>query len=144
MPAVMVCHFALLQASELPDGFWARLHWLWERPLVRSIRITASVANWGVRVPAIAALILTQGGVLASQVSLPMLAPLLLGTGMLLRSIRANASFVIPRIGLLVVLLWVIWFVNSVAQNTWIVLRNQVSTANRKEVNDDTFHHMPL
>lgn len=48
---------------------------------MKSIRITASVANWGVRLPAIAALLLTQGSLLASQVSLPMLAPLLLGTG---------------------------------------------------------------
>jgi hypothetical protein len=70
-----------LQAAELPEGFWAKLHFLWETPVVRSIRITASVANWGVRLPAIAALLLTQGSLLASQVSLPMLAPLLLGTG---------------------------------------------------------------
>lgn len=41
------------------------------------------------------------------QVSLPMLAPLLLGTGMMFRSIKANASIIFPRIGLLVVLLWV-------------------------------------
>jgi hypothetical protein len=54
-----------------------------------------------------------------------MLAPLLLGSGMLLRSVRSNASYVIPRMGLMVVLLWVIWFVNSVIQNTWAILRNQ-------------------
>ncbi len=41
------------------------------------------------------------------QVSLPMLAPLLLGTGMMFRSIKANASIIFPRIGLMVVLLWV-------------------------------------
>jgi hypothetical protein len=73
--------FTFLQAAELPEGFWAKLHFLWETPMVKSIRITASVANWGVRLPAIAALLLTQGSLLASQVSLPMLAPLLLGTG---------------------------------------------------------------
>jgi small-conductance mechanosensitive channel len=54
-----------------------------------------------------------------------MLAPLLLGTGMLLRSVKSNASYVIPRLGLMVVLLWVIWFFNSVIQNTWAILRNQ-------------------
>ena len=59
------------------------------------------------------------------QVSLPMLAPLLLGTGMLFRSIRSNASFLFPRIGLVVVLLWVLWFVNSVVQNTVWYLRRQ-------------------
>ncbi|WIA28842.1 hypothetical protein OEZ86_011368 [Tetradesmus obliquus] len=112
-------------AAELPEGFWAKLHFLWETPTVKSIRITASVANWGVRLPAIAALLLTQGSLLASQVSLPMLAPLLLGTGMMVNSIKKNASFVFPRLGLLVVLLWLLWFVNSVIQNTWMVLLKQ-------------------
>jgi hypothetical protein len=42
-----------------------------------------------------------------AQVSLPMLAPLLLGTGMMFRSIKANASIIFPRIGFMVVLLWV-------------------------------------
>ena len=36
-----------------------------------------------------------------------MLAPLLLGTGMMFRSIKANASIIFPRIGFMVVLLWV-------------------------------------
>ena len=58
-----------------------------------------------------------------------MLAPLLLGTGMMMNSIKANASYIIPRLGLLVVLLWMLWFVNSVIQTTWIVLRNQVGTS---------------
>ncbi len=40
--------------------------------------------------PAIAALILTQGSILASSLSLPMLAPLLLGMGVLLRSIKVQ------------------------------------------------------
>lgn len=65
----------------MPQGFWARLHWAWERPVVKSIRITASIANWSVRLPAIAALLLAQGGAMASTISFPMLAPLLLGTG---------------------------------------------------------------
>lgn len=55
-----------------------------------------------------------------------MLAPLLLGTGMLLRSIKTNASFLFPRIGVLVVLLWMLWFANSVIQNTVVYLRRQV------------------
>ena len=54
-----------------------------------------------------------------------MLAPLLLGTGMMFRTIRSNASLIFPRVGLLVVLLWVLWFVNSVVQNTVMYLRRQ-------------------
>ena len=92
---------------------------------MRSLRITASVANWGVRLPALAALVLTQGGALAGQVSLPMLAPLLLGLGMTLRSIKTNAGYVIPRVGLVVVLLWSVWFTNGVLQNCWVLLRKQ-------------------
>lgn len=59
------------------------------------------------------------------QVSLPMLAPLLLGTGMLFRSIKSNASFLFPRIGLVVVLMWVLWFANSVVQSTVNYLQRQ-------------------
>jgi hypothetical protein len=69
------------QVTHMPQGFWERLHWAWERPVVKSIRITASIANWSVRLPAIAALLLAQGGAMASTISFPMLAPLLLGTG---------------------------------------------------------------
>ena len=65
------------------------------------------------------------GSLLASQVSLPMLAPLLLGTGMMMRSIKTNASFLFPRLGLLVVMLWILWFTNSVIQNTIQYLKKQ-------------------
>ena len=65
-----------------------------------------------IRLPALVALVATQIGLLSTSLSLPMLAPLLLGTGMLMRSIRTNASLVFPRIGLLVVLLWTLWFAN--------------------------------
>lgn len=78
-----------------------------------------------IRLPALVALVATQIGLLSTSLSLPMLAPLLLGTGMLLRSIRTNASLVFPRIGLLVVLLWLLWFANSVIQNTVAYLRKQ-------------------
>lgn len=54
-----------------------------------------------------------------------MLAPLLLGTGMLFRSIKSNASYLFPRISLVVVLMWVLWFANSVVQNTVHYLQRQ-------------------
>jgi hypothetical protein len=57
-----------------------------------------------------------------------MLAPLLLGTGMLLRSIKANAAYIIPRVGLLFVLLWVCWFAHSVVQRTLLYMQQQVRT----------------
>jgi hypothetical protein len=104
---------------------WGKMLWLWDRPPVQRLRLTISMANLSFRLPALMALVATQVGLLASQVSLPMLAPLLLGTGMLLRSIRANASFLLPRIGLVVVMLWLLWFANSVVQNTTAYLRKQ-------------------
>jgi hypothetical protein len=55
-----------------------------------------------------------------------MLAPLLLGTGMLLRSIKANAAYIIPRVGLLFVMLWMCWFVHSVMQRTLLFMQQQV------------------
>lgn len=44
-----------------------------------------------------------------------------------MNSIKANASFIIPRLGLMVVLLWVLWFFTNVIQTTWVVLCKQVS-----------------
>lgn len=111
--------------KELPDDLWGKLLWLWDRPPVQRMRLTFSMVNLSFRLPALVALIVTQGSLLASQVSLPMLAPLLLGTGMMMRSIRSNASFLFPRIGLLVVLLWILWFTNSVIQNTVQYLKKQ-------------------
>lgn len=111
--------------KELPDDLWGKLLWLWDRPPVQRIRLTFSMVNLSFRLPALVALIVTQGSLLASQVSLPMLAPLLLGTGMMMRSIKSNASFLFPRIGLLVVLLWILWFTNSVIQNTVQYLKKQ-------------------
>eukprot|EP00891_Asterochloris_glomerata_P002497 jgi/Astpho2/2497/fgenesh1_pg.00048_%23_21_t len=108
-----------------PNDFFGRIQWLWDRPSMKRMRITLSMAQWSVKLPALVALIATQVGLLASQVSLPMLAPLLLGTGMLFRSIKANASLLFPRIGLVVVLLYVLWFANSVVQNTVVYLRRQ-------------------
>jgi len=117
--------------SVLPDDTWGKLLWLWDRPPVQRLRLTVSMFNLSFRLPALMALVATQVGLLASQVSLPMLAPLLLGTGMLLRSIKTNASFLFPRIGLLVVMLWLLWFANSVVQNTTAYLRKQGAIDNR-------------
>jgi uncharacterized membrane protein len=47
---------------------------------------------------------------------------------MMMNSIKANASFIIPRLGLMVVLLWVLWFFTNVIQTTWVVLCKQVGT----------------
>mmetsp|Transcript_16269 Transcript_16269/g.48752 ORF Transcript_16269/g.48752 Transcript_16269/m.48752 type:complete len:577 (+) Transcript_16269:190-1920(+) len=112
-------------AVGLPKGLWNQLKWLWDKPAFQRLRFTISMANLSVRLPAILALVGTQMGLLATQVSLPMLAPLLLGTGMMFRSIKANASIIFPRIGLMVVLLWVLWFANLLMQNTVTYLRRQ-------------------
>lgn len=115
----------LMEDRPCPDDFWGKVQWWWERPPLKRMRTTVSMAQWSVKLPALLALVATQVGLLASQVSLPMLAPLLLGTGMLFRSIKSNASFLFPRIGLVVVLLWVLWFANSVVQNTVHYLQRQ-------------------
>ncbi|PSC73283.1 Plasma membrane iron permease [Micractinium conductrix] len=111
--------------QELPEDLWGKVMWVWDRPPVQKLRLTISMANFSIRLPALVALVATQIGLLSTSLSLPMLAPLLLGTGMLMRSIRTNASLVFPRIGLLVVLLWLLWFANSVIQNTVAYLRKQ-------------------
>ena len=92
--------------EDLPEDTWGKILWVWDRPGIQKIRLTFSMVNLSFRLPALVALVVTQGSLLASQVSLPMLAPLLLGTGMMMRSIKTNASFLFPRLGLLVVMLW--------------------------------------
>ena len=39
---------------------WGRIQWLWDRPPVKRLRLTISMAQWSVRLPAILALIATQ------------------------------------------------------------------------------------
>lgn len=48
---------------------WGRIMWLWDRPTFQRLRIAFSMANISVRLPAIIALVGTQIGLLATQVS---------------------------------------------------------------------------
>lgn len=117
--------------SDLPEGFWGKLLWLWDLPPIKRLRIGVSMANMGIKLPALLVLIATQVNVLASQVTLPMLAPLLLGSGMVFRSMRTNASYIFPRMGIMVTLLWLLWFANGVVQNTVAYLRRQSAVDDR-------------
>lgn len=44
------------------------MQWLWESPPVKRIRISMTTVQWSVRIPAIIALLATQGSILASSV----------------------------------------------------------------------------
>ena len=50
------------------QGFWSRVQWLWDSPPIKRVRITMTMAQWSVRIPAIIALLATQGSLLASSV----------------------------------------------------------------------------
>ena len=52
-----------------PQDLWGRVVWFWERPAFQRLRFTISMANLSVRLPAIIALVGTQIGLLATQVS---------------------------------------------------------------------------
>ena len=39
---------------------WGRVQWLWDRPPLKRLRLTISMAQWSVRLPALLALIATQ------------------------------------------------------------------------------------
>jgi len=113
------------------EGVWPRLRWIWNRPRVEQIRITLTLANFSVRVPALIALVLTQLSFVASTISLPMLAPLVLGVGIALKGIVANARTVLPRAGIILVFLWVVWFVTTALQSTVDLLHRQGAIDNR-------------
>ncbi|GMH33780.1 hypothetical protein BSKO_01614 [Bryopsis sp. KO-2023] len=107
--------------DDLPEGWLARIFWFWEQPFMKIGRLTMFFA----RLPAVWALAFTQFGFFAGQLTLPMLPPLLLGAGMLMRTIWVNANFIFPRIYLIVILLWITWFANSLVQKTILYLRRQ-------------------
>ena len=56
------------QTSGCLQDTWGRIQWLWEQPVLKQMRITLSMAQWTVRLPALLALVATQMGFLASQV----------------------------------------------------------------------------
>ena len=113
--------------ADLPDDLLGRFLWLWESRPVARVRLAVSVAAAGARAPALVALIASQaGGVVAStQLSLPVVAPLLIGLPVLARSVAANASAVAPRAAAAALLLWLAWFCNRVATSTALYLRRQ-------------------
>ena len=65
--------YAYATAQGLGDLFaqdiWGKVQWWWERPQLKRMRTTVSMAQWSVKLPALLALIATQVGLLASQVS---------------------------------------------------------------------------
>ena len=50
------------------QDFWGKVQWWWERPPLKRMRTTVSMAQWSVKLPALMALVATQVGLLASQV----------------------------------------------------------------------------
>ncbi len=50
------------------QDFWGKVQWWWERPPLKRMRTTVSMAQWSVKLPALLALVATQVGLLASQV----------------------------------------------------------------------------
>mmetsp|Transcript_44514 Transcript_44514/g.85139 ORF Transcript_44514/g.85139 Transcript_44514/m.85139 type:complete len:463 (-) Transcript_44514:224-1612(-) len=107
---------------------------IWTSPIVRQLRLSLSVANLArtvLRLPAMITLVLAQAAMLTNQAglgsalggtvsaiitSLPMLAPAVLGAGLLLKSISANAGYIMPRLMFSGVILWCAWFGNTVVQ----------------------------
>jgi len=47
--------------EELPEDTWGKLLWVWDRPGIQKIRLTFSMVNLSFRLPALVALIVTQG-----------------------------------------------------------------------------------
>ena len=65
-----------------------------------------------------------------------MLPPLLLGAGILLRSIWVNAGHLFPRVSLTVLLFWGIWFLNS------LIFRTISHLTKQGTVSRSTAHHI--
>jgi hypothetical protein len=48
------------KAAARAQGAWARAVWLWDRPKLKRLRLTISMAQWTVRLPALLALVASQ------------------------------------------------------------------------------------
>lgn len=96
-----------------------------DRPNVRRLWLSLNLANTTLRLPALLAVIGTQISVFASSASLPMLAPLLVGGGFVLRTIAENAGAVFLRLGISVTIIWGAYAVNCVANGTVQSLQDQ-------------------
>ena len=105
-------------AKTAAAGFWDKAKNYWDQPSMQRLRLSVNVANFTVKLPAILAVVAAQIGVFASTASLPMLAPLLVGSGFALRSIAENAGQVCSCVLAASLVVWGAWFANYLAHNT--------------------------
>lgn len=65
---MVTCPSSVTDLDCAEQDFWGKMQWWWERPPLKRVRTTVSMAQWSVKLPALMALVATQVGLLASQV----------------------------------------------------------------------------
>ncbi|CAI5489658.1 unnamed protein product [Closterium sp. Naga37s-1] len=105
------------------DDPWDVVKRFWSQPAVVKLRMSITMANLTMGLPTFLAHVLPSLRhvrwhmvPLLHDLSLPMLAPILFGSGIVFKSVVNNLGIVLPRLGIAVVLLWVLWGCNCVLQ----------------------------
>ncbi|CAI5973599.1 unnamed protein product [Closterium sp. NIES-64] len=98
------------------DDPWDVVKRFWSQPAVVKLRMSITMANLTMGLPTFLAHVRWHMVPLLHDLSLPMLAPILFGSGIVFKSVVNNLGIVLPRLGIAVVLLWVLWGCNCVLQ----------------------------
>lgn len=118
----------LSEEDELDDP-WKQIRRFWNNPAFVRLRMSISMANLTMAIPTFLARALplmqnTNWMMPLKEISLPIMAPLLFGGGIVFKSVTNNLGFVLPRLGMAVAMLWVLWGVNGILQEALAYLRD--------------------
>ncbi|KAJ7536940.1 hypothetical protein O6H91_12G089400 [Diphasiastrum complanatum] len=122
------------KASHLDKITWVRLKKLWNEPSSDKIRILVSMANLTMSLPTFLTRTLpsiSNWQVPFNSVSFSVLAPVLFGGGMIFKSSVARLSALLPRIGMSLVVLWVIWGLHGLIREAILHLKEKGSVEMR-------------
>eukprot|EP00898_Chlorokybus_atmophyticus_P000219 jgi/Chlat1/1198/Chrsp115S00740 len=116
-------HYAAeAQEERRKNDPWSRIQSITEQPWVKRIMLSFSVANITYRISQAVATLMAFFS--AQSVSLPLIAPLVFTVGIALRTLQTNASVILPRLGSSTCILWILWFLNTLAKK-WIATMAQ-------------------
>ncbi|GAQ86384.1 mechanosensitive ion channel [Klebsormidium nitens] len=112
---------------------WETIKRWWNNPAFFRFRVSLSMANLTMALPAFIARVSAMyptfvaglhSQLLTSQLSLPIMAPLLFGGGIAFKAIMSNLGFVLPRLAMAGGVLWILWATNYAMQEAIAHLRN--------------------
>eukprot|EP00850_Spirogloea_muscicola_P002608 SM000010S04246 [mRNA] locus=s10:567736:572220:+ [translate_table: standard] len=110
------------------DDPWDIVKRWWNNPAFVRCRVSLSMANLTMAIPTFVGRVLpllqTSFQFPFKEISLPILAPLLFGGGIVFKSVISNLGYVLPRLAMAAAILWLLWGINNVMTEAITHLRN--------------------